>query len=159
MKPVVKARPRIAGATQNNLKAAGDVEEFQGCRNQDMFERQAGDDAMFDGEVWQEHSKGGRGWKEQMKQGQEEENKEIGQKVMTKARGSLNNNSIQEGALNTEEAAILERDGEVEKDGFLSHGIRGMKDFGKWPPRLNRREDFDIKDIEEFTLSFNNFGI
>ena len=134
MKPVVKARQRIAGATQNNLKAAGDVEEFQGCRNQDMFERQAGDDAMFDGEVWQEHSKGGRGWKEQMKQGQEEENKEIGQKVMTKARGSL-------------------------KNSFLSHGIRGMKDFGKWPPRLNRREDFDIKDIEEFTLSFNNFGI
>ena len=80
--------------------------------------------------------------------------------LMTKARGALFSSSQQGGG--GDEGAVgisVKREGEIGTEGLLQHGIQGMEDFGKWSSRWSRREDFGIKEVEEFAKGFHNFGI
>ena len=105
---------------------------------------------------------GAFGWKGQPESGVEE--KWLGSRgdekaadeveVMTNARGALFNSSKQ-----GVDADDMKREGDATKEEMLQHGIRGMENFGKWSPRWNRREDFGIKDTEEFTTGIHNLDV
>ena len=81
--------------------------------------------------------------------------------VMTKARGSLFSSCKQGGGDGDGAVGIpVKREGEVVgREDLPPHEIQGMEDFGKWSPRWSRREDFGIKEVEEFAKGFHNFGI
>ena len=161
------------GGPQNDLQAAGDLEEFQQFCNQEMCDGQAAGDVKFDRKVWQEGTTriGAFGWKGQVEPGLEEvfggggsrENKEADEvEVMSlsKARGTLLGSSKQ-GVDADDGAATSNREGGAAKEGVtLPHGIRGMEYFGKWSSRWNRREDFGMKEgFKEFTWGNHNLGI
>ena len=166
-----KAKLGTVGAYQTNKQAAGDQEEFQQYCNQDMIDRQAAGDVKFDRKVWQEEGAfrtGTFGWKGKLEPGVEGEgvfgrgsrgNKEADEvEVMTNATGTLFSNSKQ-GVDADDVAVTVKREGEASKEGMLQHGIQGMEYFGKWSPRWNRREDFGIKEMEEFTSGIHNLGV
>jgi len=166
-----KAKLGTVGANQNNKQAAGDQEEFQQCRNQDMIDRQAAGDVKFDRKVWQEEGAfrtGTFGWKGKREPGVKGEgvfgrgsrgNKEADEvEVMTNARGTLFSNSKQ-GVDADDVAVTVKREGEASIEVMLQHGIRGMECFGKWSPRWNRREDFGNREVEEFTSGIHNLSV
>ena len=166
-----KAKLSTVGANQNNNQAAGDQEEFQQCRNHDQIDRQAAGDVEFDRKVWQEEGAlrtGTFGWKGQLEPGVGGEgvfgrgsrwNKEADEvEVMTKASGTLFSN-FNHGVDAHDVAVTVKREGEASKEGMLQHGIQGMECFGKWSPRWNRREDFGIKEMEEFTSGIHNLAV
>ena len=131
--PSSKTKQGTEGVMQNNLQAAGDVEESQVYRRHDELDGVVG-------------------------QGSRRNNGADEVEVMTKARGGMFTSYNQAGG--AEDGAITgEMEGDGEKEGLLKHGIRGMEDFGKWSPRWNRREDFGIKGVEEFARGFHNLGI
>jgi len=79
--------------------------------------------------------------------------------VMTKARGALFN-GFKQGVDADDVAVTVKREEEAAaKEGILEQGIRGMENFGKLSPRWNRREDFGIKEIEDFTTKIQNLGV
>ena len=160
--PSSKTKQGTEGVLQNSLQAAGDVDEFQVYRNQDTLDVQLAGDVKLDRKVWREEGTFrmepgvGGGVVGQGPRGNKGAPDEV--EVMTKARGSMFISSKQGGG--TEEGAIPgEKEGEAGRESLQALGIRGMEDFGKWSPRWNRREDFGIKEVEEFARGFHNLGI
>ena len=160
--PSSKTKQGTDDLRQNNLQTAGDVEEFQVYRRHDVPDVQLAGDVKLDRKVWQEEGTSrvelgvGGGVVGQGSRGNKEAADEV--EVMTKARGSVFNSSKEGGV--TEDGAITgEKEGEIGGEGLLALGIRGMEEFGKWSPRWKRREDFGIKEVEEFARGFHNLGI
>ena len=159
----VKLPSKDSPGTENNLQAAGgNVEVF--C-NQDILGAQLVGDVKFDKKVWQEKEGGtsrtglpvGEGRVGQGSRGSKGAD-EV--ELMTKARESLFSSSKQGGGAVNEIVAV-KREGEVGRDGLPLHGIQGMEDFGKCSPRWSRREDFGIREVEDFARGrgFLNLGI
>ena len=166
-----KAKLATVGANQNNMLAAGDQEDFQPYRTQDMIDRQTAGDVKLDRKVLLVEGTirtGAFGWNGQLEPGVEDEgvfgkgsrgNKEADEvEVMTKERGTLFSNSKQ--GVDADDVAVgVKREGETGIEGMLKHGIQGMEYFGKWSPRWNRREDFGNREIEEFTSGIHNLAV
>ena len=157
----VKLPSKDSPGIENNLQAAGgNVEVF--C-NQDILGAQLVGDVKFDKKVWQEKEGGtsrtgmpvGEGRVGQGSRGSKGAD-EV--ELMTKARESLFSSS-EEGGGADNGAVAVKREGEVGRDGLPLHGIQGMEDFGKSSPRWSRREDFGIREVEEFAKGFHNLGI
>ena len=153
-----KTKQDADGAAQNNQHAAGGGDEFQVYRNQDMLDGQL--DAKFERKVWQEEgtSRAGTGVGEGViGQGSRGINKGANEmEAMTKTRGTLFSNPKQGG--DADNAGVIAVKKEV-GEGLLPHGIQEMEDFGKWSPRWSRREDFGIREVEEFARGFHHLGI
>ena len=149
--------------TENNLQAAGGNVEVH-C-NQDILGAQLVGDVKFEKKVWQEKEGGtsrtgmpvGEGRVGQGSRGSKGAD-EV--ELMTKARESLFSSS-EEGGGADNGAVAVKREGEVGRDGLPLHGIQGMEDFGKCSPRWSRREDFGIREVEDFARGrgFLNLGI
>ena len=159
-----KANQGTDSTTQNNLQATGgNVEEYQVYRNRDVLDVQLSGDVKFDGKGWQEEgiSRMGPALGERVVgQGPRGSKGADEVELMTKARGGLFSSSKQGGGGDDGAVGIaVKREGDVGREGLLPHGIQGMEDFGKWSPRWNRREDFGIREVEEFAKGFHNFGI
>ena len=152
-----KTKQGADGATQNNLHGAGGGDEFQVYHNQDMLVG----DVKFERKVWQEEgsSRTGPGVGEGVVgQGSRGGNKGAGGvELIIKARGSLFSNSKQGG--DSDNAGVISVKKEVGGEDLLPHGIQEMEDFGKWSPRWSRREDFGIREEEDFARGFHNLGI
>jgi len=152
------------GTTQNNLQATGgNIEEYQVNRNQDLFGLQLAGNVKFERKVRQEEGISrigpavGEGVVGQGSRGSQRAD-EV--ELMTKARGALFSSSQQGGG--GDEGAVgisVKKEGDVESEDLLPHGIQEMEDFDKWSPRWSRRDDFGIREVEEFAKGFHNFGI
>ena len=142
-----KANQVPDGTTQNNLQAAGgNLEEYQVYRNQDLLDVQLVGDVKFDRKGWREEGISRMGpavGEGVVGQGSTGSKGADEVELMTKARGGLFSGD----------------EGDVGREGLLPHGIQGMEDFGKWSPRWSRREDFGIREVEEFAKGFHNLGI
>jgi len=160
----IKANRGTDGTTQNNLQASGgNVEEYQVYRNQNVLDVQLVGDVKFDGNKRQEEgtSRMGSALGDGVVGQYSRESKGADEvELMTKARGALFSSSKQGSGGDNEAVGIsVKREGEIGTEGLLQHGIQGMEDFGKWSSRWSRREDFGIKEVEEFAKGFHNFGI